>query len=116
MPRPHSQAMCDRARRLSEVHGKLSIVSRITGIPAPSLRSMRERGWKAPKTTRPFRPMPTDYAIQRTRLGFRGSREHYKTWSYCIQRWDRELWITNQGGLAVSSAACSKEADGRTGG
>lgn len=90
MPRPHSQAMCDRARRLADVH-RLSVVSRITGVPAPTLWSLRKRGWKASDTTHPFRRMPTDYAIQRPRLGFRGSREHYKTGSYCISRWDRQL-------------------------
>lgn len=90
MPRPLSQPVCDRARRLAEVH-RLSVVSRITGVPAPTLWSLRKRGWKASPTTRPFRSMPTDYAIQRPRLGFRGSREHYKTGSCCIRRWDRQL-------------------------
>ncbi len=91
MPQPYPQHICDRARRLAEVHGKLSVVSEITGIPASSLWFMRRRGWTAAATTRPFRAMPTDYAIQRPRLGFRGSRKHYKTGSYCIRRWDEEL-------------------------
>jgi hypothetical protein len=88
--RPLPQSVHDRARRLAEVH-KLSVVSRITGIPHPTLFFMRKRGWVAPETTRPFRAMPADYAIQRPRLGFRGSKEHYKTGSCCIQRWDRQL-------------------------
>jgi hypothetical protein len=82
--------MCDRARRLAEVH-RLSVVSRITGIPQPTLWFMRKRGWIASGTTRPFRRMPTDYAIQSAHMGFTELRSYYKTGSCCIRRWDREL-------------------------
>lgn len=90
MPQPYPQHICDRARRLAEVHPS-HVVSELTGVSQSVLYRMKRRNWKAPRTTHPLRQRPTDYAIRRKYMTIDEAAAHYKTSTRAIVRWDREM-------------------------
>lgn len=93
-----SQALCDRARRLYEVHPE-RVVIELTGICSASLSRIRRRGWQAFPKGFKQRPRPNDFAIQnRYMTGFELAA-HYRTSNAIIARWRREL-------RALNSAPC----------
>ena len=92
MPRPIPQPVCDRAELLSRAHDQKTVAS-ILGISRNTVRKIARRGWKAAPTTRPFRPVPSDFAIQVRHMGYDELTRHYGTSTMTIRRWRAELGL-----------------------
>jgi len=92
MPKGHPipQSVCDRARRLAEVHGQHT-VAQIIGTSPSVVWQMARRGWKAATPGHPIRPMPSDFPIQVNHMGYTELCAHYRTGTSVIRRWKREL-------------------------
>lgn len=92
MPPPLSQAMCDRARRLTAVHTQ-DTAAMILGIWPETIIKVRKRGWVAAEPGRKKRPRPTDFAIQVHHMQRRELARHYRAGNDTIARWARELRV-----------------------
>lgn len=92
MPRPIPQHLCDRAALLSRSHDQKT-VGEIIGINRNTVRKIQRRGWIAAPTTRPFRPVPPDFAIQVRHMGYVELTRHYGTSTMTIKRWRDELGL-----------------------
>lgn len=85
-----SPALCDRARRLYQVHPE-SVVIELTGISSASLSRLRRRNWKPLEPGFKQRPRPSDFAIQNRHMTGHELAAHYRTSNAIIARWRREL-------------------------
>ena len=92
MPSPIPQHVCDRAELLSRAHDQKT-VAEIVGINRNTVRKIARRGWKAAPTTRPFRPVPPDFAIQVRHMGYDELTRHYSTSTATIKRWRAQMGL-----------------------
>lgn len=76
-------------------------VSEITGLSRATLYKWQKRGWTAARTTRPFRPVPSDFAIQVNHMDYSELTVHYRTGVGQIANWKRAL------GLPMRERACA---------
>lgn len=85
------QALCERAAILSRCGHLPETVAEIIGISAATVRRARRRGWRPGHVGHPFRPRPTDFAIQSRRMGTTALCSHYGCSTRTVTRWLREI-------------------------
>lgn len=86
MTAAHSQALCDRLRRLCEVHPR-KVAAEIVGVSADFVTRCARRGWKAGQPGPKRRERPGDFAIQADRMTIAELERHYRTSQANIYRW-----------------------------
>lgn len=87
-PTPHD--VCDRVRRLCEVHSTRT-VSEIVGIDRNTILGMKRRGWKAGRGGRHPRKMPTDFPIMANRMTKKELQKHYKAGQRTVSKWAEQI-------------------------
>ena len=93
--RPLPPELCERARRLAQVHCEC-VVTELTGLGPASLHRLKKRGWKAFPKGFNQRPRPTDFAIQCRHMTVLELAAHYRTSNSIIARWKREIGLSGR--------------------
>jgi len=89
MAEPLSQEVCDRIKRLREVHPQRA-VAEIVGCAVETVRKIEQRGFKAGGGNRARAlPLPQDYVIQAAVLTFDGLCAHYHVCTATVSRWNK---------------------------